>query len=619
MPDNNVDVILRVLNGRRFQAEMYGAGRSVRNVGSAFASTSGSASGLSAAATAASQALYGIGEASHIAVYGAGAVAAAWVATGVQFNATMEANTLAFEHFTGGVQQAQAFTKQLFEFAKSSPFSFEDITQAARRFLAFGFNVKETTGLLKTMADTISYTGGSTDEILRFAKALGDIRSKGRLMQQEMNQLTNLNIPIREILSKGGLELTERQLKNVGRAGIDAETAISAIQTGLNKMYGGGAQAYLQTFNGQWQRLTDNIKMAAGSTTQTTGIFAFLKRQLQAMNEMLEGKRSLPGWIQAVIDFLPKLLPIGKAVFGGVSGFASDLWENLKPARPFLENVILPLAAGILTGVGGTIKGAVGILGVFARILGVVGNLLKPFKGLFYGIGVVIGFVFGGEIIKALQLLGKLPGVFRLIGVAAGFLLAPVRIVGSAFEALTGFIFRLLNPGAITGLINEIVAAFNGFAPKFMQIGANLAQKFVMGLATMTEKIGSAIFRGMAMAFIWAVNKAIGIFNTAIGAYNKIPLAPNIDKITPIAGLATGGYITSGGWAMVGENGPEFAKFPVGTSVHNPRMATADTSQNGEAPGFAPARIMNKQPIYIGRRQIGEAVGEYVAERDARR
>jgi hypothetical protein len=620
MPESNVDVILRVLNGRRFQSEMYGAGRAVRQMGSELQGAGKASSGLSAATGAAAAGLYGIGQASHAAAYGAAALAAAWVTTGIKFNATMEGNTLAFEHFTGSVKQSQKFTKQLFEFARSTPFSFEDITAAARRFLAFGFNVKETTGLLKTMGDTMSLTGGSTDDIMRFAKALGDIRSKGRLMQQEMNQLTNLNIPIREILEKGGLELTEKQLKNVGKAGIDADTAIGAIQTGLNKMYGGGAQKYLNTFNGQWQRLTDNLKMAAGDSTKNAGIFDYLKKQIVSINQIVEGKKSLPEWVNTTIGLLKTLWKVGGVVFGGLSGFGKDLMANLAPAKPFLDNVILPIAQGLLFGVVGGLETSIGILGLFANILGFIGQLAKPFRFAFVAIGAVLGFVFGGEILDAIAALGKFGGVFRLIGAIAGTLLVPIRLVGGAFERLSGLIFRVLNPKAISRLVYDIVNEFNRLAPEFLRVGETLANKFVAGLATMVEKVGSAIFRGLVAGFIWGLNKAIGIFNKAIDIYNKIPLAPNIDHVQSIKGLDQGGTITSGGLALVGESGPEIAKFPVGTTVHNPRMAKADLGFNGDGPSFDGGWVIqNKQPIMIDRRQIGEAIGEYVAQKEARR
>lgn len=672
MAQNNIDVILRVLNGRRFQAEMYSAGRAVGSMSGSFSSATRSASGLSAMTATLESGLYAVGAASHAVAYGAGAAAAAWVASGVKFDATMEANTLAFEHFAGSAQEAQKFTRQLFDYARSTPLSFEDVTTAARRFLAFGFSVQETTGLLKTMGDTMSITGGSSDDIMRFAKALGDIRAKGRLMQQEMNQLANLNIPILDILRKGGLDITEKQMKNIGKAGIDASTAINAIQTGLNATYGGGAQKYLQTFNGQWQRLTDNLKAASGASTNQLGIFAFLKNQLKSMNDMLEGKKSLPGWISNVIAFMPKLWNTSKSVFEGISGFISDMIFNLGTAAPFFNNVLLPILQGLFFGLGGAVDFAFGALAVFARVLGIIGNLMKPFKILFIGIGALVGFIFGGEILDAAAALGKLPGAFRLIGLAAGLLRGPVRLVGGLFEWFGGIFLRvfgvdiinaiakfgtkffgqlsfvgravrlLLTPvrlviaafrgmfGAIGSVFNRglfgniitfILRQFGKLVPEFQRLGSLVAQAFIRSLGTLLKKLASGVFRGLGLAFVWALNKAIGIFNFAIKMYNKIPLAPNVDPIKPIKGFRQGGNITSGGLALVGEDGPEVAKFPVGTSIHPIRAAKGTTGTADSVGSFEGGFTLKNSEglkVIMNHREVGRLVGDFAGEREAR-
>jgi hypothetical protein len=198
---SDILVALRLLNAARFSSGMSGAVGAVREFHAELDAATTASERLSAVGTLSQGGLLALGTAVKGVSIGLGALAATTVGFGIQFDATMQSNTLAFSRFAGGAKQAQLFTKDLFQIAANTPFSFSDITMAGRRLLAFGFNVEETTGLLKTMGDTISVTGGGTDEILRLAKALGDIRAKGRLMQQEMNQLANVGIPIRDILA----------------------------------------------------------------------------------------------------------------------------------------------------------------------------------------------------------------------------------------------------------------------------------------------------------------------------------------------------------------------------------------------------------------------------------
>jgi hypothetical protein len=66
--------------------------------------------------------------------------------------------------------------------------------------------------------------------------------------------------------------------------------------------------------------------------------------------------------------------------------------------------------------------------------------------------------------------------------------------------------------------------------------------------------------------------------------------------------------------------GPEVMKLPSGAGIYNPKFAKGDHGPGAASPAFEGGWVIrNEQPIYIGRRQIGEAVGDYVAERDARR
>src|SRR4051812_10390547 len=139
MPAQNIDVILRLLNGRRFNMAMNQASASVRNARNEMEAAAVAGSGLGTAGNVAASGLYALNAATRVATYGVGILVAGTVALGISFNATMEGNALALEHFTGGVDQAREMTHRLFDIARATPFSFTDITTAARKFLAYGF------------------------------------------------------------------------------------------------------------------------------------------------------------------------------------------------------------------------------------------------------------------------------------------------------------------------------------------------------------------------------------------------------------------------------------------------------------------------------------------------
>lgn len=645
---------------------MYASARSVRQMATEMENASRASSGFEQAGGAAQGIMYGIGGASRLAGYGMVAAAGAVSFLGIQFNATMESNALAFEHFSGSAQEAQKFTRDLFEIAKATPFGFEDITTAGRRLLAFGFNVEETTNLLDTLGDTLAYTGGSSDEIYRITKAFGDIRAKGRLMQQELNQLSNVGIPVVPLLAEE-LQLTDKQLRNIGRSGIDSATAIDALTKVLERTYGGGAEKYMETFNGQLQRLKDNIAAASGSATSP--FFEPLKNALTGLNNFLEDTGNNQGAIKFFQDFI-RIVGTGLvAGFELVKGAAQDFLGAIEPAAPFFDNVLGPLLKGLAEGVLANVvlawKVLIAVITITAKLLGWLGERLGWASGLFEFLGNVIGFLFGGVILKAIALLGKFGGVFKFVGVVASALAVPINLVNAAFAALfrgvifgvkvfasmSNFLSRTV-AGAIekvggwfSGLSNIIWTAagkalaavtsrFGQFDDMFFAAGVSMKNALIGGL----KGIGNAILRVFSggIAFAGDIGRALADWlNRSTPLGDKVDLPSPLPDFT-LPALASGGYLAAGGFAWVGEKGPELVKLPTGSQVFPNRAATVRKGASSDqwvdmvgrgtgaepgvkGPNFEGSKIELHAPIYLDRRQIGEAVGDYFDEREARR
>lgn len=605
---NNIDVLLRLINGRRFASGMAGAAASVQGFKSSVEGAATASSGLRSAAFGAEGALYAVGAASRAATVAAGATMAAFTGLGIQFAATMESNVLAFDHFAGGAEQAKVLTQDLFTIAEETPFAFTDITMAARKFLAFGYTVQETKDLLETLGDTLALTGGGTLEIQRLTKAFGDIRAKGRLMQQELNQLTSVGINPYEMLEKGGLKLTKEQMKNVGRAFIPAEKAILALKSGLDQTFGGGRQAYLKTFSGQWQRLKDNISQAAGNAVVSSGIFNGLVKAIKSLNKWIDNNgdtinRVYKGAVKIIGGVLVGAFKLAKGIF-------EQLYDAFEPAAPFFENVLIPLIKGFAVGLGVTLVGAFRIVTTvikfFATILGRLGEILKPFKPVFFAIGAALSMLVGW-VVRAISWLGKFGGVFRVVAGAIRFLMTPLRALWKFFGPL-----RTAMATAITGMID--------IAHRFGDVLGGVFKTIKKGLEWIIDKINWVLDKAKPLQDI--VGFAVPGGDTGLFSDNGIL------GVGGVPFIASGGTITEGGMAVVGERGPELVKLPTGSQVIN-HMNTARVKRNNPKPGFGGDRTSGPafdsvnvtvvSPIHIDRRKIGEAVGTYVAERKARR
>ena len=669
MADNRIEAWLRVRDAGRFQGDMNKSAASVSRLERAARGAGAGAGFLGRTAGGARGALFGFGSAASYAAIGLGVAGAGAVKMGIDFNSTMEQNRVAIGMFLGSGEKAQAMLDQLFETAKNTPFSFQDVTQAARKFLAFGFTAKETTRNLNTVGDAIAGIGGGNDEIQRMIIALGQMKAKGKVMGQELLQLTELGIPAYQILQEQ-LGLTSKQMKRVGDEGISADKGIDAIMRGIQKRFGGAAAAQSNTLKGQWEKLKDTFAQTMGEITEP--LFKYLKSAvLPALNRILpviqkEAPKVMSAFwaglkgqpdpnIKATVGIKPD-----KSAEGGLGpkepslaakagalvakgwdlarkGFAiaKDTWNELftaiKPAMPFIENVVLPLAKGIAIGIGVTLVGAFKlallILRPFAKFLGWLGKKAEPLKPLFTGIGVVIGSLLGGPILKGLSFIPKLGGVFLFLGRALGWMSKGVGIAigfigrligwgirlampfmrfagwiagawlrihimawGTVWRVITGAIGRMTSiPGRIWGIFrragggigNAFKATFGlarqaigWYIDKVLGLFVSLPMKFLR----LGWRLGKSIFDGIKNAFGSAagfasdIGRKLGDWlndHTILG--DTISLGP-IGKIK-IPKFAAGGRMPYDGLALVGEKGPEVVHMNRGNYVANNRQS----------------------------------------------
>jgi hypothetical protein len=664
-----INVVLRLLNARRFRSEILGSAASVRAFTQEVEAAGTASSGMALAGNAARSSLYAIGSASRVAALGIGTIAGFATAMGLSFDATMESNTLAFEKFTGSAQSAREMLNQLFEIAAATPFTFADITTAARRLQAFGFDAQETTKWIKILGDTISYTGGSADEVFRAVKAIGEIRGIGRLQQRQILQLTNLGINAHDILTKN-LGLTEKQLHNIGKAGISAEEALGALEKGLSERYGGGAAKYSKTFKGQIEKLKDYTQRAAGQLVKP--LFDVLeKRTFPSINDWLSGGKGAKGkgggkQVEGgFVKLIPKIqgaaVTVGKVVAGAflvLKGAVGQLLDALKPAQPFLQNVLIPLfkglAEGVIAGVVAAFEGLILIIKILAPVLGFIGKVLAPVKFLFEAIGFVIGFIAAGAITEFVGALGKAGGIFRIFAGIAKLVLIPFRAFeflmrgiigvgwavtrfigefGGRFGALAGEVVGAVNylrefgsfiSGFIDGVIVSVAERLGSFGEGFLNLGLRIKDLFVKGL----KGVGEAIIR----AFVGGAAFALGIGGAIRKWINDHTLFGNTVNVglfkLHIPKLASGGYVSQGGFAMVGERGPEIVGLPSGSTVYPNQVAKASLSRSHHrsidsaaaktAPAFEGVNVHLTAPVIIDKREVGMAVGTYYAERKAR-
>lgn len=253
----------------------------------------------------------------------AAATAAVGVAA-VKMAADLERQQVAFTRLLGSAEAASKRLKSLQEFAAVTPYTFTELVEYEKRLLALGFGANETRSILSMLGDTAAGLGMNADGVGRLVKALGDIRSKGAVATQELNQLAEAGVPAREILAKGLGVSTAEMLKMVEDRTVSAATAITILMEGLNKRFGGMMELQSKTMLGMW------------STVQGEGenVLRILGQQITAsasLREAMEGLKNTAMEFRAVLEdqglgaafsgmFGPKTKIAIMAIAGAITG-----------------------------------------------------------------------------------------------------------------------------------------------------------------------------------------------------------------------------------------------------------------------------------------------------------
>ena len=145
--------------------------------------------------------------------------------------------------------QAAPIAKELLAWTQKlgieSPFTQDEVAQSFRLALAYGFTTDEAKTLTQTMVDFAAGSGATGDSMQRIALALGQIKARGNLAGQEILQLTEAGLNVRDALLKAGTVagLTAENFQNLQEKGlIPADAAIKGIIKTLETDFGGAAK-----------------------------------------------------------------------------------------------------------------------------------------------------------------------------------------------------------------------------------------------------------------------------------------------------------------------------------------------------------------------------------------
>jgi len=396
----------------QFDAAMRSVDQQLKNVPRTAADASSRASGFMDGMTRSAGGLGGglLAAASGGVAFAAGmaamqGISAAVSAVGdsvVGLNQRLEQSRIAFTTMLGSAQQADAFLKELADFAAKTPFNFPELVTASQQMLAMGFAAQEIVPMLTAVGNAAAALGAGNEGIARITYALGQMRTATKVTAGDMRQLTQVGVPAWQILADAmGKSVSEVQrLSEQGQ--ISADVFIKAFQEFSKQKFGDQMGLQSKTFLGAMSTVTDSVTMWLAKAGKP--FFDMLTQIAVKVADLVQTKE-FQDWADRIAT---SLVVIGK-VAGGV-------FSILETAAN--------LAAKALEPIGAAIQGIGGVLAQTAPIWQRFGEYVATWaKTLLEGIRAALG---------GLDALGKIAG--KDLGLVKAFDDATAAVSGFASE-----------------------------------------------------------------------------------------------------------------------------------------------------------------------------------------
>ena len=178
-----------------------------------------------------------------------------------KLGAHAETTRLSFQTMLGSIEKGDAMMAKLDRFSNSTPYSGDQVNQAAKTLLAFGVSAGSVEAELRKIGDVAAGSGKDFNEL---AAIYGKVFAKGKADSMALNQMIGAGIPIVKLLGeqygKSGDEIYAMAEKG--------EISAQAISDAFGKMSGKGGQyanmmeKQSQTVTGLWGAITGQLEYA---------------------------------------------------------------------------------------------------------------------------------------------------------------------------------------------------------------------------------------------------------------------------------------------------------------------------------------------------------------------
>lgn len=325
---------------------------------------------------------------------------------------------IGFKTMLKSKKKATKFMDSAKKFASVTPFDTSAVVSNAQRMLAYGFSDKDIIPDLTKIGNASAALGAGEEGISRVSRALGQMKTNGRLNAEDMNQLTDVGINAWKYLADAeGKSIAQiREMSQKGE--ISGDKAVKTILNGLKEFDGMMDKTSNSTVSGLMSNIKDtfdiNIVSKWGKglqkgATKGLGEFAdYLDKSDAKLREAGTSLEKLGEYASTSVfkglekagDKIDDLISMPKFQNASIGGKISIAWDELivNPFSKWWDSKGRPAIVKKITGIGKDIAKAggnwfkeslkdllpggdkAGIADYLAGFLGLSGGL-KLFKG----------------------------------------------------------------------------------------------------------------------------------------------------------------------------------------------------------------------------------------------
>jgi len=220
------------------------------------------------------------GQVAEAAIGVAGAVgkqAAMFLADSFQEGLKVSRMELGVNFLAGGPARGGEWMKEIRSLSAKSGFDMLTLGQSMRTLAGSTDELDNVLPTLQAIATISAGIGAEAEQMNRFALAVAQVTAAGRFEAQELNQLTEAGMPIKELAKTAGMSVGKF------RAAVkDGEVSVSVLAETFNRMVGPGGRFF--------GMLEERAKSAVGQVDRISASWLLLKQDLG--KGLLEGARS---------------------------------------------------------------------------------------------------------------------------------------------------------------------------------------------------------------------------------------------------------------------------------------------------------------------------------------